>query len=50
LLVVDVNNTDYVRNPEDLHEVIKRIDADLHGLFSDPNYKRASMFTTPEIL
>jgi deoxyadenosine/deoxycytidine kinase len=50
LLIVDVNNTDFVRNPEDLHEVVKRIDADLHGLFSDPNYKRASMFTAPEIL
>ncbi|MEM7038865.1 MAG: deoxynucleoside kinase, partial [Bacteroidota bacterium] len=34
LLVVDVNNLDFVNNPEDMHYLIKRIDANLHGLFS----------------
>lgn len=34
LLVVDVNNRDFVNNPEDLGNIIQRIDAELHGLFS----------------
>lgn len=34
LLVIDVNNLDYVNNPEDLGYVIQRIDAEIHGLFS----------------
>lgn len=50
LLIVDVNKADFVNNPEDMHSIVKRIDAELHGLFSDPNYKRSSMFTEPEIL
>jgi deoxyadenosine/deoxycytidine kinase len=50
LLVVDVNQMDFVSNPEDMHSVVKRIDADLHGLFSDPNYRRSTTFTEPGIL
>ena len=34
LLVVDVNTRDFVNNPEDLGSIIRRIDAELHGLFS----------------
>jgi deoxyadenosine/deoxycytidine kinase len=34
LLVVDVNSLDYVNNPEDMHQIIRRVDAELHGLFS----------------
>ena len=48
LLVVDVNKTDFVSNPDDMHEIVKRIDAELHGLFSDPSYAKPQMFTTPE--
>lgn len=48
LLVVDVNKTDFVSNPDDMHEIVKRIDAELHGLFSDPEYTKPQMFTTPE--
>lgn len=33
LLIIDVNNTNFVDKPEDLGEVINRIDAQLHGLF-----------------
>ncbi|HPF12006.1 MAG TPA: deoxynucleoside kinase [Flavobacteriaceae bacterium] len=33
LLIVDVDNINFVDNPEDLGEVINRIDAELHGLF-----------------
>ena len=33
LLVVDVDNINFVDNPEDLGEIINRIDAELHGLF-----------------
>ena len=33
LLVVDVNNLDYVNNPEDLGIVIERINSTLFGLF-----------------
>ncbi len=33
LLVVDVNELDYVRNPEDLGAIIERIDGKLFGLF-----------------
>jgi deoxyadenosine/deoxycytidine kinase len=49
LLIVDVNQMDFVSNPEDMHQTVKRIDAELHGLFSDPSYKRSSMFTEPEL-
>lgn len=33
LLIVDVDNLNFVDNPEDLGSVINRIDAELHGLF-----------------
>ncbi|GAB5401549.1 MAG: deoxynucleoside kinase [Aureisphaera sp.] len=33
LLVIDVDNLNFVDNPEDLGEVINKIDAELHGLF-----------------
>ncbi|MBC8753245.1 deoxynucleoside kinase [Kordia sp. YSTF-M3] len=33
LLVVDVDNLDFVDNPEDLGSVINKIDAEIHGLF-----------------
>lgn len=33
LLIVDVDNTDFTQRPEDLREVINKIDAELHGLF-----------------
>jgi deoxyadenosine/deoxycytidine kinase len=33
ILVVDVDSTNFSENPEDLRNVINKIDADLHGLF-----------------
>lgn len=33
LLIIDVDEVDFVNNPEDLGEVINKIDAELHGLF-----------------
>jgi deoxyadenosine/deoxycytidine kinase len=33
VLVVDVDSTNFSENPEDLRNVINKIDADLHGLF-----------------
>ncbi len=33
LLIVEVDNMDFVKNPEDLGEVIQRIDTSIHGLF-----------------
>lgn len=39
LLVIDVNDLDYASNPEDLYEVIKKVDAEIHGLFSQ-EYQR----------
>ena len=33
LLVVDVDNTDFTDNPEDLGNVIEKINAEIHGLF-----------------
>ncbi|GLB49028.1 deoxynucleoside kinase [Neptunitalea lumnitzerae] len=33
LLIVDVDNIDFVENPEDLGDIINRIDAELNGLF-----------------
>lgn len=33
LLIFDVDNLDFVSEPEDLGDVISRIDAELHGLF-----------------
>ena len=36
LLIVDVNNLDFVNDPEDMHGIVRRIDAEIHGLFSKP--------------
>ncbi len=33
LLIVDVNNTDFVNNPDDMSRIINKIDAQIHGLF-----------------
>lgn len=33
LLIIDIDNLDFVENPEDLGYIIDRIDAQLHGLF-----------------
>lgn len=33
LLIIDVDNINFVDNPEDLGEIINKIDAQLHGLF-----------------
>jgi len=35
LLIIDVNNMDYVANVEDFSEVVSRIDVELNGLFSN---------------
>ncbi len=34
LLVIDVDHIDFVNNPEDLGEIINKIDAELTGLFA----------------
>ena len=31
--IIDVDNIDFVNNPEDLGMIINRIDAELNGLF-----------------
>ncbi|NPA44376.1 MAG: deoxynucleoside kinase [Chlorobi bacterium] len=33
LMIVDVNNTDFINNPKDLSSVIDKIDAQLYGFF-----------------
>ncbi len=33
LLIIDVDNINFVNNPEDLGDIISRIDGELHGLF-----------------
>ncbi|HAH22426.1 MAG TPA: deoxynucleoside kinase, partial [Prolixibacteraceae bacterium] len=33
LLIIDVDRIDFTNNPEDLSNVIDRIDAQIHGLF-----------------
>jgi len=33
LLIIDVDNIDFVNNPEDLGMVINKIDAEINGLF-----------------
>lgn len=33
ILIIDVDNIDFVENPEDLGKIIDRIDAQIHGLF-----------------
>ena len=40
LLIVEVDNMDFVKNPEDLGEVIQRIDTSIHGLFSEIDKKK----------
>jgi deoxyadenosine/deoxycytidine kinase len=35
LLIIDVDNIDFIENPKDLSEVINKIDANLHGLFAE---------------
>jgi deoxyadenosine/deoxycytidine kinase len=35
LLILDINNKDFLQNREHLGEVIEKIDAKLFGLFSD---------------
>lgn len=35
LLIIDVDNIDFLGSPKDLNEVITKIDANLHGLFSE---------------
>jgi len=35
LLIIDVDDIDFIGNPKDLSEVITKIDANLHGLFAD---------------
>lgn len=37
LLIIDVNDMDYVANIEDFSEVVSRIDVELNGLFSNQN-------------
>ena len=37
LLIIDVNDMDYVANVEDFSEVVSRIDVELNGLFSNQN-------------
>jgi deoxyadenosine/deoxycytidine kinase len=33
LVIIDVDNIDFVNNPEDLGMIINKIDAELNGLF-----------------
>ena len=33
LLIIDVDNNNFIDSPEDLGEIIQKIDAELHGLF-----------------
>jgi deoxyadenosine/deoxycytidine kinase len=33
LLIIDVDNIDFVNNPEDLGDIINRINAEINGLF-----------------
>ena len=33
LVIIDVDDIDFVNNPEDLGNIINRIDAELNGLF-----------------
>lgn len=34
LMVIDMNNTDFVNNPEDFSTIVNRIDVEINGLFS----------------
>ncbi len=40
LLVIEVDDLDYVNNPEDLGHIINRVDAEFFGLFSGQNADR----------
>jgi len=33
ILIIDVDNTNFINRPEDLRKVINKIDAEIHGLF-----------------
>ena len=33
LLIIDVDNMDFVANPEDLGTIVNKIEAEIHGLF-----------------
>ncbi|MTI19479.1 deoxynucleoside kinase, partial [Fulvivirga sp. RKSG066] len=33
-LIIDVNDIDFVANPDDFSEIVRKIDVELHGLFS----------------
>src|SRR5690606_15858650 len=33
LLIIDVDDIDFIKNPEDFGMILERIDANLHGLF-----------------
>lgn len=33
LLIINVDNLDFISNPEDLSSIIDKIDAQIHGLF-----------------
>ena len=35
LMIIDVDNINFVDNPEDLGNIITRVDAELHGLFKE---------------
>jgi len=35
LLIIDVNNMDFVKNEEDFSEILNKVDVELYGLFSD---------------
>lgn len=35
LLLIDVNDMDFVKNSEDFSEIVSKIDVELHGLFSN---------------
>ena len=35
LLIIDVNNLDFVNRPEDFSFIVERIDAEINGLFSN---------------
>ncbi len=34
LLIIDVNNIDFVKNPEDLSEILNKVDRELFGMFN----------------
>ena len=34
LLIIDVNDMDFLHDPDDFADIVSRIDVELHGLFS----------------